>query len=1153
MQIPRLHKETALFSATKRVSATLDVLADSITSLVKGEETYTGPDGETHTSAVGTAIKQLTDNVLIKATRTAGSAAAVGQSIIQSFINVAPEGIKIAAAKVDIEGAAIFKTGGKLGKVVKSSETQWYSSTSSTKREGGSWSTNQPAVTAGRYIWQRTHYYYTDDTDNYSPSESGVCITAPTDVPNSARRSVQLWFTKANNTPPSKPTSRITSTSTSGGDWRVVVPAYNASYPYYFYCWQYELTDGTYDWSDVVLDSSATESQGRARSAQARSQLVYVSKKANTGSVASNTTWVTQSADVQNTWTTTRPTYSSEYPILFVATQSQSVAQMAAGNTCSCTTPVKDTTTTVIDGGHLITGTVDATALKANTLKVTNFTQDDQQVISDRVTNAVFDASVAALRALYGTCATGAGTSSKSVSCSDFQLVTGASVRVRFNNANTVQGKLTLNVNGTGAKPVYVNGTEVSGTNLLLWATNAVIAFTYDGNYWQVVHEPRTWQGRCSVAAATAAKTDASSRAVGAVVCKGAVVNMTMAYANTAANPTLQLGGMPALPIHAEEANVAADSPLNWTAGAVVAFTFNGTCFDYDGNSGRRYAQALAVANGAMSRTQTIFRQAASGTNTMAQQTTWVTATDESVNAAGTATHWTAKRPTYSKDFPVIFVAIQSQTIQQYANGNTCSCTTPLKDDTMTVIDGGHITTGEIDASVVTVKNIDASKITTGELDAARIKAGSLAIGKFTNEVQSKINKAGSDTTYRGVCSSPPTALIKVVDCAGFSLVVGATVVVYMERAQTYTDGPIQLNVESTGAQIIYAGSDQTSSTNQLLWAAGATITFMFDGRYWVVADSPGVWNGGVCDVSSWTDAKTASCEKVVLFDGASVKVQMGIHNTGTSPTLNVQSLGARPIYFGMTSTSPTLNNGYSWTNNSIVEFVFDGQCWRTGTRTYINGGDIVTGAITATKIAANAITAEKIASGAIDADKIAANAITASKIASGAISADKIAAGAITAEKLSAGSISGDKISGGTIKGANYYVESSNGITEITPNLITLKPVTDEGYGHVEIQTTHYANAKPGFRISAMPLVDRHRSWSIEADVLGINIVSWLKSSASLSLNSYENSGHIQLMANKSYGDPHPGYIIEVDASDGIKLIRVTSSGSWQTLESWS
>lgn len=95
--------------------------------------------------------------------------------------------------------------------------------------------------------------------------------TAASNAQNTANKnvktSIQLWYTKANEEAPAKPSAKVTSDSTSGGGWRTVVPSYNASYPKYFYCYQYELADGTYTWSDVVFDRATTENEANAHSA----------------------------------------------------------------------------------------------------------------------------------------------------------------------------------------------------------------------------------------------------------------------------------------------------------------------------------------------------------------------------------------------------------------------------------------------------------------------------------------------------------------------------------------------------------------------------------------------------------------------------------------------------------------------------------------------------------------------------------------------------------------------------------------------------------------------------------------------------------------------------------------------------------------------
>ena len=76
------------------------------------------------------------------------------------------------------------------------------------------------------------------------------------------------------------------------------------------------------------------------------------------------------------------------------------------------------------------------------------------------------------------------------------------------------------------------------------------------------------------------------------------------------------------------------------------------------------------------------------------------------------------------------------------------------------------------------------------------------------------------------------------------------------------------------------------------------------------------------------------------------------------------------------------------------------GTAWNSGA---IGASTLAADTITAAKIAADAITAAKIADGAIDAGAIAADAITNTKIADGALSAAKLAADTITAAKVAA------------------------------------------------------------------------------------------------------------------------------------------------------
>lgn len=92
----------------------------------------------------------------------------------------------------------------------------------------------------------------------------------------------------------------------------------------------------------------------------------------------------------------------------------------------------------------------------------------------------------------YGTCATAAATKDKVVSVSTdqkFTLKVGAVVHVKFTNSNsysaTVDNKITLNVNSTGAKNIYYGTGYPTGTNTTAFgAANYIMSYMYNGTDW---------------------------------------------------------------------------------------------------------------------------------------------------------------------------------------------------------------------------------------------------------------------------------------------------------------------------------------------------------------------------------------------------------------------------------------------------------------------------------------------------------------------------------------------------------------------------------------------------------------------------------------------------------------------------------------------
>ena len=88
---------------------------------------------------------------------------------------------------------------------------------------------------------------------------------------------------------------------------------------------------------------------------------------------------------------------------------------------------------------------------------------------------------------VFGVCSTTASTAAKTVSITgntNWQLKTGAIVFVKFTTTNTASN-CTLNVNGTGAKPIWYSASKYTGNSSLVCGyANRYIIFGYDGTYW---------------------------------------------------------------------------------------------------------------------------------------------------------------------------------------------------------------------------------------------------------------------------------------------------------------------------------------------------------------------------------------------------------------------------------------------------------------------------------------------------------------------------------------------------------------------------------------------------------------------------------------------------------------------------------------------
>ena len=85
----------------------------------------------------------------------------------------------------------------------------------------------------------------------------------------------------------------------------------------------------------------------------------------------------------------------------------------------------------------------------------------------------------------YGTCSTAAGTAAKVVTCSGFTRYTGATISVKFTNANSVASP-TLNVNSTGAATIRAYNAALTKDSKYNWSAQSVVSFVFDGTYWNI-------------------------------------------------------------------------------------------------------------------------------------------------------------------------------------------------------------------------------------------------------------------------------------------------------------------------------------------------------------------------------------------------------------------------------------------------------------------------------------------------------------------------------------------------------------------------------------------------------------------------------------------------------------------------------------------
>lgn len=110
-------------------------------------------------------------------------------------LEISLKSLTIGTSRKDV-GEALEKVEETANKAIISSVEEFYHSDSPTELIGGEgWSVTEPSWKEGKYIWRRTKNTYGDGTEDYTPSENGVCITG-----NTGQDSILLYIDSSNGT-----------------------------------------------------------------------------------------------------------------------------------------------------------------------------------------------------------------------------------------------------------------------------------------------------------------------------------------------------------------------------------------------------------------------------------------------------------------------------------------------------------------------------------------------------------------------------------------------------------------------------------------------------------------------------------------------------------------------------------------------------------------------------------------------------------------------------------------------------------------------------------------------------------------------------------------------------------------------------------------
>ena len=442
-------QDTNLMEQVHSAQSSIEQTAASIVSLVSNQDYYIIPDGTTGENTIKSTFTQQANAIDARVEKD-GVIAAINASV-EEIEGITGSSLQIQADKVNIAGAAIFTNNGRLSETslnntyspisttttlnnyitsnnatLQTLQNQidgqieaWYFSADPATTAYGATEVPLDAAAANWRTVELKDRHVGDLYYNVTTGHSWRWMKEGTDpnytwkwlaIPDSDAAAALAAAQQAQNTANNK--KRIFTIQPTGpydvGDLWV-----NGSQVKY--CTNSNATENSYNANDWAL--TATDDT-TANTAVYRTQRIYCRTTEAQANLTGPTTWLSTSGTGYGNWSTSIPQLTNngtKYSFLYTCTQTQTVAQAKnSGTTCTCSEVLLDNSTTIIDGGTIITGTVHANAINSSSgtfntanipdLNASKITAGD--IAADRITTnliSAINAEVSDISALNAT------------------------------------------------------------------------------------------------------------------------------------------------------------------------------------------------------------------------------------------------------------------------------------------------------------------------------------------------------------------------------------------------------------------------------------------------------------------------------------------------------------------------------------------------------------------------------------------------------------------------------------------------------------------------------------------------------------------------------------------------------------------------------